>query len=257
MLVEINPQSDRTRKQRVKGVILEILTKSENHPHGRLVKLKNGEQGRVKNILSDASDQSNTSVSELDLSKIIENGLKNIIEAGENHKVEFKADALWSSNYTQEDINNHRPQTKELRKHGKSTSKTILAKTIAGFLNSDGGTLVIGVREDKVKNTDEVIGVELEYSFLKDSSQDGYRRMLLDLIKDYLPRSIFNQFNRYFQIDFETIDGLTVCGITVQKSDKRVFLKLKGTDYFYIRTDASTREITGDEMVDYCENRFS
>ena len=127
---------------------------------------------------------------------------------------------------------------------------------MAGFLNSDGGTLVIGVKEDKEKKVDEVIGIELEYSSLRDASKDGYRRMVVDLIKDYLPSSLFNQLNKYFTIKFETIDGLTVCGIVVVKSDKKVFLKLQAKDYFYIRTDASTREIMGEEIVDYCESRF-
>ena len=47
-----------------------------------------------------------------------------------------------------------------------------------------------------------------------------------------------------------------VCGITVAKSDKRAFLKLKNIDHFYIRTDASTRELVGEEILDYCQNRF-
>ena len=62
--------------------------------------------------------------------------------------------------------------------------------------------------------------------------------------------------NKYFQIELEEVSGLTVCGITVAKSDKRVFIKLKNVEHFYIRTDASTRELTGEETVDYCQNRF-
>ena len=48
MLVEINPRSDRTRKQLISGRISEILTNNKNHPHGILVKLETGEIGRVK-----------------------------------------------------------------------------------------------------------------------------------------------------------------------------------------------------------------
>lgn len=53
MLVEINPQSDRSRKILLQGAISEILTKSLNHPHGILVLLETGEKGRVKNIIKD------------------------------------------------------------------------------------------------------------------------------------------------------------------------------------------------------------
>ena len=254
-LVEINPQSDRTRRQRTQGVVSEILTKNTNHPHGILVKLISGEQGRVKKILSDAGGKIEREVNLVN--KGTHTDFKNLIGSGESHHVEFKSDVLWSSKYTKEDIDNHKPQSKYLHAYGKNTSKIIIAKTLAGFLNSDGGTLVVGVKEDKEKKIDEIIGIELEYSSLRDSSKDGYRRMIIDLIKDYLPSSLFNQINKYFTIEFETIDGLTVCGIVVAKSDKKVFLKLQGKDYFYIRTDASTREIMGEEIVDYCESRFN
>ena len=50
------------------------------------------------------------------------------------------------------------------------------AKTIAAFLNSEGGHLVIGFKEGKDGNKDEIIGVEVEFSKLKDPSIDGYRR---------------------------------------------------------------------------------
>ena len=51
MLVEINPQSDRSRKTLLRGKILKLLTKSENHPHGILVLLESGEKGRVKKVV--------------------------------------------------------------------------------------------------------------------------------------------------------------------------------------------------------------
>lgn len=256
MAVEINPQSDQSRTQRVEGEICEILTKNKDHPHGMLVKLKTGEKGRVKRILAQTLDKSQTMTGDAHPSPVNKFVLKSVIDEGENHTIEFKANALWSSKYTQEDIKKHRPQSKELHVFGQNTSKIIIAKTLAAFLNSDGGTLIIGVKEDKVKHTDEVIGIELEYPALKDSSIDGYRRMIVDLIKDYFPSGFFNQLNKYFHISFENINELTVCGIKAEKSDKKVFLKLNGKDHFYIRTDASTREITGEAIVDYCDDRF-
>ena len=255
MMVEINPQSDRTRQQRVQGQVSEILTRNQNHPHGILVKLETGEQGRVKSVV-ESSLQPVDNLPNIAPGEKTNKSLRNIIAGGETHRVEFKSNVLWSSKYTKEDIENHRPQSKELRSFGKNTSRIIIAKTLAGFLNSDGGTLVIGVQENKDSATDEIIGVELEYSSLRDASRDGYRRMIVDLIKDYLPSSLFNHLNKYFTISFESIDDLMVCGIMVAKSDQKVFLKLQGKDYFYIRTDASTREISGEEIVDYCESRF-
>jgi len=123
-------------------------------------------------------------------------------------------------------------------------------------LNSDGGALIIGLKENKNDNENEIVGIEVEYGHLKDKDQDGYRRMLIDVIKDNFPSDIFNHLNQYLKINIEKIDNKVICGIIVSGSDKRVFLKLKGVDHFYIRTDASTRELHGEEILEYCLKRF-
>ena len=248
--VEINPRHDRTRLKRVSGIVAEVLTKNMNHPHGILVKLETGEIGRVKTQSAQKPHKTETST------KKQSNTIGSLISAGETHQIEYKTDALWSANYTAEDIKNHRPQSKELHAYGKTTSKIIIAKTLAAFLNSDGGSLIIGFKEGKNGQKDEIIGIEVEFSKLKDASIDGYRRMLLELIKDYFPASIFNQFNKNFLIDFEQINDKTLCKIEVNRSSARTFLKLKGKDHFFIRIDASTRELTGEAVVEYCESRF-
>lgn len=256
MNVEINPREDKTREKRVQGVVAEILTKNQDHPHGILVKLESGETGRVKKIMASLAS-SEVRAKPSNNVHGVRTKLRDLIQQGENHRVEFKDRALWSANFTSDDIKNHHPQTKELHAYGKATSKVIVAKILASFLNSNGGTLIIGIKENKDGAKDKIVGVKQEYEKLKDPCQDGYRRMMVDLIKDYFPSNIFNHLDDYFRIDFEEIDGKSVCGITVSKSDKRVFLKLNGVDHFFIRTDASTRELSGEEIVDYCNNRFA
>ena len=258
MMVEINPKSDRSRKVLTKGIIAEILTKASSHPHGILVLLETGEIGRVKQNYGASRMGGNKVTSTLD-SNITENpvSLKTYIEQGENHHIEFKSGALWSSKLNNHDIKTYKPASKELHAYGKAASKIIISKTVASLLNSDGGTLIIGVKENKNENTDEIIGVETEFHYLKDPCQDGYRRMLIDIVKDYFPANIFNHINQYIQIKFEEVSGNLVCGITAIKSNQRVFLKLNKVDHFFIRTDASTRELVGEEVLDYCERRFS
>ncbi len=251
MLVSINPQSDRTRKIIIQGIVSDILTKSETHPHGILVSLESGEKGRVKSI-----DDQDTSVKPNNKQNTKTDTLQSKILEKENHFIEFKSSALWSSTYTNEDIKNHKPQSTELHLYGKITSKVIISKTLAGFLNTDGGTLIIGIKENKDNNEDEIIGIEVEYPKLKDQCEDGYRRMLVDIIKTYFSPDIFNHLNQYLKITFEKINGKLVCGIAATKSDIRVFLTLNNKDHFYIRTDASTRELEGEQIVDYCIKRF-
>lgn len=246
----INPRNDRSREKRVTGVVAEVLTKNLSHPHGVLVKLNNGEIGRVKHEAPNGPQKSTSDTATSAPS------IKRLIEAGESHSVEFKTDALWSAKYSAEDLKNHRPQTPELHAFGKAASKVIIAKTIAAFLNSDGGHLVVGFKEGKNGQPDEVIGVDVEFTKLKDPSIDGYRRMITEVIKDYFPSFVFNMFNNNFEISFEEIDGKTLCLLTVRKSNKRVFLKLQKKDYFFVRVDASTRELKGEQILEYCDSRF-
>jgi len=70
MHVDINPQSDRTRKIMIQGVISEILTKSDDHPHGVLVLLESGEKGRVKAILGNDNSKKTDSNSSSSLEEI-------------------------------------------------------------------------------------------------------------------------------------------------------------------------------------------
>lgn len=251
MLVEINPQRDQSRKQITQGIISKILTKSKNHPHGVLVQLESGEKGRVKRILKKSTEHKPIPSNKPSAS------LEGMISQGENQYIEFKSGALWSSRLTHEDIKQYKPQSKELHIYGKTASKVIISKTLSGFLNSNGGTLIIGIKENKNTNNDEIIGIESEFKYLKDACVDGYRRMIIDVINDYFPKYVFNHLEDYITINFETIKGKIICSISTSKSDKKIFLKLHSLDHFFIRVDASTREIKGSELVEYCEKRFN
>lgn len=256
MNVEVNPQSDRTRKQLVKGEIAEILSNTPEHTHGILVKLSSGDVGRVKNILL----QDDNIDSESDNNAVVVNSddftISDIIKEGENHTTEFKTSSLWSLNYSPKAINES--NSKEVKQYGRLASIFIIAKTLSGFLNSDGGTLIIGVKENKNDQPDEIIGIESEFIKLTDPCIDGYRRMILDkIIKPYFPKNIFHHLNYYLQIDFEVINEVTVCRVRASKSDVKVFLKINKTDLFFVRIDASTRELHGEDIVNYCTKRFS
>lgn len=249
MAVEINPQSDRTRKKLVSGKIAEILTNAKTHPHGILVQLESGEKGRVKSIvLNQKTDEPSIDTG------IQGKTIQELIDIGENHLIEFKSSAEWSKKLQKDDIK--KSTSSEVRQYGNKASKVIIAKTLAGFLNTEGGTLIIGVLENKDSGKDELIGIEEDYKFIKDKNKDGYRRMIEDIIGTYFPENIFNHYNKYLQTIFEEINGKTICGISAIRSDKRVFIKLNNNDHFFIRRDASTREIKGESILKYCEEHF-
>ena len=81
--------------------------------------------------------------------------------------------------------------------------------------------------------------------------------MIIDsIIKPYFPSVVLNHFNNYLSIEFQEFEGLTICKINIAKSEHKVFINVINQDYFYIRVDATTRQLTGEEIVDYCMRRF-
>jgi uncharacterized repeat protein (TIGR03833 family) len=279
--VEINPQKDRTRKIRVKGIVKKILTLTPEHTHGILVELENCEIGRVKAIVDSSSnfikessdDQDHRNAvpdhsdpqsmhSEITFAEQVKTRPKFIVEKiienpkEENHFVEFKTSSLWSVRFKDEQI--QESSSYELKKYGRDASKFIIAKTIASFLNTDGGHLIIGVKENKTGGNNEIVGIESEFFKLQDPCLDGYRRMIVDqIIKSFFPVDIFHHINDYLQISFQEINGKTVCHIVVSPSKSKVFINYNKEGFFFIRIDASSRELIGENIVDYCLRRFS
>ncbi len=178
-----------------------------------------------------------------------------LIRGGENEFVEFKSSALWSKSFSKGDI--AASDSRDVHKFGKDTSKVVIAKTIAGFLNTEGGNLIIGIRENKGGGQHEIIGIEKEYPKLKDSCADGYRRMLIDeIIRKFLPSEIFHHLSRYVRIHFMKTEEHTLCWLGIKKADDSVFVNVQDEEAFFIRIDAETRQIADKALVDYCRKRF-
>ena len=253
--VEIITRENRSTGVKNRGFVQEILTHASSHPHGIMVRLDNDLVGRVQTILTDQVER--TSGPTLDATNVVttDNDIEQLIQNGENERVEFKSSSLWSKNYTQDRIQDGRSW--ELHQFGRDASKFIIAKTIAGFLNTDGGHLIIGVKENKSQKQDEVIGIESEFYKLQDPCTDGYRRIIVDdIIRKYFLHEIYNHISDYIRISFPVLDGKTLCWLQIKRSTAKAFLKAGKTEYFFIRTDAETRQIEGKELVEYCERRY-
>jgi uncharacterized repeat protein (TIGR03833 family) len=251
--VKITLRSDRTGKRAVSGVVKNVLTSANEHSHGILVELETGQIGRVCEILCDGV----TAKEEKELLKSEKPNLDALLSDGETDSVEYKSSALWSQFYTKEQI--EASQSPEICIFGKHASKVIIAKTISAFLNSKGGHLFIGIKENKETGKHDIIGIESEFPKLRsgDQNQDGYRRMIVDdIIRPYFPSRIFNHFNDYLAIKFHKIGEKLICWLTIGKSDTKVFLKLNKKDYFFVKIDTEVRELSGEDLVDYCDKRF-
>ena len=127
----------------------------------------------------------------------------------------------------------------------KGLSKVII-KTVAGFLNSDGGILFIGVDDDG-----KPIGLEKDYASLAKADSDGFELLLIQLISDYLGAENCENVT----ISFLDIGGMEVCSLRVEPSDRPVFAeKMDGA--FFVRTGNNTQQLNTKEAMEYISRHF-
>ena len=183
--------------------------------------------------------------------------VRSMIAAGESDHIEFKLRSLWSSDLLREEILSS--ESPEVRKYHTNASRFIIARSIAGFLNTDGGDIIIGIKEDRINNTIEIAGIEEDYLKLhrEDRNPDGYRRMIVDsIIRKYLPE-VFDTVSMLIHLSFPVLSGRTLCHLHIIPAEKPVFVDINNEELFFIRVDASTRSITGKALTQYILTRFS
>ncbi|MEA3327486.1 MAG: DUF262 domain-containing protein [Chloroflexota bacterium] len=157
--------------------------------------------------------------------------IEEIITLGESISLEFKSSLQWDVRENQ--IN------KKLR-HS-------VLKTIAAFLNSEGGTLVIGVEDNG-----NVFGLEGDYK-TTNNSKDKYLNLINTLIGDYIGLDI----SPYINMRIENIQGNDVCVVKVDKSHKPVFMKTEGQQkQLFIRRGTTTHALDPEETYNYIETNW-
>lgn len=128
-------------------------------------------------------------------------------------------------------------------------------KSLVAFANSSGGTLLIGVDNNK-----NIIGLEHEYLStipkLSYPSRDGFGLYFDDMVKNYIGDSFSSLMSRRF-LKFPNGDVLI---IKVQPSINEVFLlkndEGKDCEQLYIRNLSSSKELSGSELVKFIKNRL-
>ena len=158
--------------------------------------------------------------------------LRELIDNGESEILEFKSTLVW-------DINDKKPNPIM----GKN-----IAKSIAGFMNTEGGTLLVGVSDNG-----SIYGIEDDLNVIFKHSTDGFQLRVKEIIQKYLG----TKFGKYVHLDFKNEDKKTVCIITIDKSPKQVYLKYKGEYIFYIRIGSSTELLKAPEDAEYIQEHFA
>mgnify|MGYP001559777786 CR=1 FL=1 len=234
-----------SQKRSSTGIVEELAARTPFHEQGIMVRLKSGEVGRVKKII----------LSEPQENEKIALQVKKLLEGGESLHTEFKAEAFWSLTYNPTQLKESK--SFEIREYGTRASKVIIAKSIAALLNSEGGSLAIGIKENKEGGNFEIVGIEEDMKKTKEPGTDSYKRTVIDeVIRAFFPSKIFNHLNDYITFEFLTIEGKTICWIKIKRSDSRVFLKLNEREVFMIRVDSQNRTLEGEKLVDYCIRKW-
>jgi len=153
---------------------------------------------------------------------------KRIISEGENKFIEFKSSLRYD--YFQKKVN------KEL--------EFVIAKTISAFLNSEGGKLLIGIKDDG-----SILGIENDLSIFNKNKQnvDNFLLKLGQIINNYLGK----QFSNYIFPKIITLEDKTICIVEINKSEDPVFIKKGNQEQFYIRGTAGSEPMSISETLDY------
>jgi ATP-dependent Lon protease len=166
------------------------------------------------------------SAEEVVAAPVAKKGTKELMGEGESQYVEFKATARWNLHIGDKD------KALELG----------VAKSVAGFMNSRGGTLLIGVNDEG-----QPVGLEKDFSTINRHDRDGFENWLTGLLETTLGKpAVANT-----EVSFETIEGHDVCRIDVSPAREPVFVHRTDETDLYVRLNNSTRLLNTSEALEY------
>jgi hypothetical protein len=179
-----------------------------------------------------------------------------IIESGESDRVEFK----WSLLYPRELHRSALPlgtvagQISPAEWHAaamkmKSTLQEEVCSTVAAFLNTSGGTLLIGVADDGT-----VSGIESDYPSLSSRlrSVDGWLLALKDAVQNLLGKDVWGSL----RVSLVRRDTRTVAVVTCAPRAVETWFTHGSVEEFYVRTSASTERLSPRKAADYIREHW-
>ncbi|MDP2703642.1 MAG: putative DNA binding domain-containing protein [bacterium] len=121
-------------------------------------------------------------------------------------------------------------------------------KTVAAFLNTRGGHLVIGVNDRR-----EPLGLQSDYRTLRRSDSDGFENHFTQVFN----AAIGPEFRHLVKLWFSPARGATLCVVQVAPSPRPVYLKFDDNEHFYVRTGNVTTPLKLSEVETYRKSRWS
>ncbi|MCP4154390.1 MAG: BREX system Lon protease-like protein BrxL [bacterium] len=151
--------------------------------------------------------------------------LEELLEKPESQTLEFKSSLDW-------DVR-QKMQNTDLRQE--------VLKTVVAFLNSEGGTLLVGVEDNG-----NVFGLGRDLKLSKNKNLDGFEQKLMSLISS----KIGEEYIAYIKARFEETEGKQVCILEVDRAAEPAYLEEQGV-IFYIRTGNITQSLDTRKAIKY------
>jgi hypothetical protein len=155
--------------------------------------------------------------------------VRELITLGESVTLEFKSTLQWDT----------------IQNKQNTALRGSVLKTIAAFLNTEGGTLLIGVEDQG-----GILGIEYDLH-LSNDSEDSFSQLLNTIMFQQLGAGAVP----YIRQRFEAVNGNRVCVIEVDRSPEPVFVKSEKGREFFIRVGNTTRALDAEETMKYVESR--
>lgn len=127
--------------------------------------------------------------------------------------------------------------------------KKSVTKTIAAFLNANGGTLLIGVDDSGA-----VLGIEPDFGYLSQRKQDsdGWMLSLKEAIINALGREVWGAIHA----SLVWHEQRTVAVIQCPPRASETWHREDGVEHFYIRASNATEELIGPSLVRYIREHW-
>ena len=150
-----------------------------------------------------------------------------LLQDGEGARMEFKSTLRWNLFSDKSD---------------KKIENSCL-KTVAGYLNADGGILLIGVSDDG-----EVLGLDSDHF----RSEDKFLLHWVNLLKSYLGA----EFIPYIRSMAHDVGGSRLLLVECLPSTKPVFVKRDNEESFFVRMTNTTQALKPSEVFAYVDEHF-
>jgi hypothetical protein len=165
------------------------------------------------------------------LSAALEEDVRQTIARGESATLEFKSTFRW-------DLKENRFNR---------ALESVVLKTLAGYMNSHGGTLLIGVADDG-----SIVGLEHDYTTLKKQDRDGFEQVLMTAVASKLGADAC----QCVQAVFHSVESKDLCRAIVTAAHRPVYVRDGDAPKLYVRTGVSTRELNVQDAINYTEVRW-